>query len=60
VRGQADALLGGLSLAGPTSRMTLDRLEQLAALLGRAATEIANEIAPPLLHDGLTRGRSRR
>jgi len=60
VRGQADALLGGLSLAGPTSRMTLDRLEQLAALLGRAATEIANEISPPLLHDGLTRGRSRR
>ncbi len=57
---RADAVLGGLSLAGPTSRMTLDRLEELAALLGRAATEIANEISPPFPYNGLTRGLGRR
>jgi len=60
VLGQADAVLGGLSLAGPASRMTLDRLEQLAALLGRAATGIANEISPPLAYNGLTTGRRHR
>ena len=60
VLGQGDVALGGLSLAGPANRMTLDRLEQLAALLGRAATEIANEVSPPLPSKRLTRGQGRR
>lgn len=55
VLGHADAVLGGLSLAGPANRMTLDRLEQLSGLLGRAASEIANEISPPLPSSGLAR-----
>jgi IclR family KDG regulon transcriptional repressor len=60
VLGQADTVLGGLSIAGPANRMTPDRLEQLAALLGRAATEIANEVSPPLGYTGLTRGQGHR
>jgi len=60
VLGQAGAVIGGLSIAGPAKRMTLDRLEQLAALLAGAATKIANEISPPLPYNGLTRGQGRR
>jgi len=60
VLGRGDVLLGGLSRAGPTNRMTLDRLEELALLLGRGAAEIVNEISPPLPYSGLTRGQGRR
>ena len=56
VLGHADSVLGGLSLAGPTSRMTLDRLDELAALLGRAATEVATKFSPPLGYSGLAKG----
>lgn len=57
VLGRAGIVLGGLSVAGPINRMTRDRLEQLAALLGEGAKEIANEVSPPLEYDALARGR---
>jgi len=60
VLGRAGTILGGLSVAGPTNRLTPDRLQQLAALLGRAATGIASEISPPLGYTGLTRGQGQR
>lgn len=56
VLGQADAVLGGLSIAGPANRVTPDRLEPLAVLLGRAATEIAKEVSPPLGFTAPARG----
>jgi IclR family acetate operon transcriptional repressor len=60
VLGRADAVLGGLNLAGPANRMTLDRLEELAPLLGRAATAIANQVSPPLAYAAPTRGQRHR
>jgi DNA-binding IclR family transcriptional regulator len=60
VLGQADTVLGGLSVAGPANRVTLDRVERLAARLGRAATEVATELSPSLGYTGLTRGQGHR
>jgi DNA-binding IclR family transcriptional regulator len=60
VLGRADAPIGGLSLAGPTSRMTLGRLDELAALIGRAATELGNAISPELTQSESRKGLARR
>lgn len=40
-----DRMLGGLSVTGPTSRTTLEKLEQLVPLLRRTASAIAEEAA---------------
>lgn len=56
VLGQNDTAFGGLSIAGPANRVTPDRLDGLAALLGRAATEIANQVSPPLSYARVQRG----